>query len=437
MTASSEAFLDSESNRRSVDGARGLGMLLVIMFHTVFGSARLLPAERRAELLAAFPDGLSIAWQALGSEIVFLFSAFLLGLLLLRELETRGAIDVGDFYLRRVARILPLYALALVLYAPFSHADARDTVLNLLFVSRLFGAKTIIPVGWSLEVLMQVYVLLPFVVAGLIKSGRPIAVLLTAIVVCLGARFAALAADPQNYGPLFEVLLGNAASGTQEDLYYLLGYRATPFLLGLLLAYGVSAHQPALTRLFARSSVTLGVMLLSLLLIAGSGFLPLHDRASWLYAVTSHQFWLWFWTLQRFVFAAGLCALMLCIWYGRALWLAPFRWLLTGRLLGLVAHDIYAIYLFHIALLLPAAAIVLRTTSSDGIERIGTLEIASIFALGTALSLAVGRLLTAYVEAPARRWLKSRAARWRGRWVVGRSGRRTRSYPETPESRVE
>jgi len=55
---------------------------------------------------------------ALGVDLFFALSAYLITELLLRERRTRGSIDVRDFYIRRILRIWPLYYFTLLVLIP-------------------------------------------------------------------------------------------------------------------------------------------------------------------------------------------------------------------------------------------------------------------------------------------------------------------------------
>jgi peptidoglycan/LPS O-acetylase OafA/YrhL len=55
---------------------------------------------------------------ALGVDLFFALSAYLITELLLRERHSRGAIDVRAFYIRRILRIWPLYYFALLILVP-------------------------------------------------------------------------------------------------------------------------------------------------------------------------------------------------------------------------------------------------------------------------------------------------------------------------------
>ena len=94
-------ILDEYRNRRLIDGIRAIGILLVLLFHVLFGLSRVLPEAGMDRLIAGFPAALNIAWQALGTEIIFFISSFLLSYLLLREFALRGSIDIRDYLVRR------------------------------------------------------------------------------------------------------------------------------------------------------------------------------------------------------------------------------------------------------------------------------------------------------------------------------------------------
>lgn len=397
-------LLDSPSNRAIIDCARAIGIVLVICFHVVVGLTAVLPVDSLPQYIAALPGALNIAWQALGSEIVFLFSGFLLAYLLLRELLQTGRIDMLDYYVRRMSRIVPLYLIGLTLYAFTTDFTLFELLLNLLFVSKLFNAKTIIPVGWSLEVLAQTFLLLPVVVLMLMRSRRPVTIVVVAIVVSVGARYVALIGDPESYRtPIYSFFAGTSTPETLRDLYYHLGYRATPFLLGFLLAYLVLHKERSLLRLFARRGAAFVLIAASVIIIVATGFLPIQDAHSMLYALTTDEFWLWFWTLQRFIFALGVCGLTLCLWYGRSRLLAPLVWIANHDLWRVIAVNIYSIYLFHPVFLIPAAVIAFRTISRDEVGDVHVLEVVATMLVATVFSVLFAMILTRFVEAPARR----------------------------------
>ncbi len=408
-------LLDQERNRRIVDGFRAVGILLVVLFHSVFGAVKVLSDHDDGDmsgvdqLVRELPDVLNIAWQALGSEVIFLLSGFLLAYLLLREWKRTGGIRVRDFWLRRASRILPMYALALALFAPFARYDAPEFLWNVLFISKILHSKTILPVGWSLELLVQVYLLLPLVVLGVVKARRPQLVIAVLVVLSVVARFVGLATHPDAYQtPLYTLLYGGDATDMQQDLYYLIWFRATPFLVGLWAAYLVVFQGEALQRLFASGKRAHAVFAAAVGLLVVSAFLPLHDQHSFLYGADRPTFWLAYNALQRPIFCFGATALLLVCCYstvgapgflGRRLTWAPF---------ATISQSIYPIYLFHFVWLIPAAVLVLWTTDKDAIRTVPTLDLVGIFVLTSFFAVKFAAWVTRKFELPAQNWLRSK-----------------------------
>lgn len=406
-------LLDDYHHRSIIDFMRAVGILLVICFHVVLGVTTLLEPSAIPGYIDRIPGVFNILWQALGSEIIFLFSGFLLSYLLLRELLQTDHIDIRDFYIRRLSRIVPLYAVALALYALVRDFSPGELLLNILFVSRLFHVTTIVPVGWSLEVLVQSYVLLPFLVLLFVRSRLPVTLCTITIVGFLLLRFSAFAHDPVSYQtPYYALFMGSDPTDTQQTTYYLLHYRATPFLLGFLVAYLVVYGNAGLEAIFRRRAIAPTVFLLSLLVIVASGFLPVHDPDGFIYAVAPERFWLYFWTLQRFVFSVGIAGVALAAWYGSSPLLRPFALLARWRIWKTVSANIYSIYLFHPAFLIPGAAIGFRTISREGILPVHIGEIIATIITVAILSTLFGALLTTrFLELPAQRWIRRRFSR--------------------------
>jgi peptidoglycan/LPS O-acetylase OafA/YrhL len=405
-------LLDQQKNRSIIDFMRALGIILVICFHVVVGVASLLEADMMADYIAAIPPVFNILWQAQGSELVFLFSGFLLSYLLLRELKLRGSIDLRDFYVRRAARIVPLYLVGLAFYALIGKWSWTDLLFNLLFISKLVDARTIIPVGWSLEVLVQSFLILPVIALVFIRSRIPVILALAAIIVSLVARYLALIGDPESYRiPIHMLLSGLTTPDTIDDLYYHLGYRATPFLLGFLVAYFVVYKEALIGRIFGGKLALVLILPLSVVIIIAASFLPVQDPSSWLYAVADERFTLWYWVMQRFVFAVGVCLLTLVFWHSSSRLFAPLIKLASWRMWHSVAENIYSIYLFHPVFLIPGAIIGFRTWKADEVMPVHMLELLIAMVVAAILSTLLGKVLTRYIEAPSRSWVRKRYGR--------------------------
>ncbi len=432
-------LLDSAHHRGIVDGLRAIGIMLVVAFHGAFVFAKVLPRPQLEAFIADMPSVLNIVWQALGSEIVFFSSGFLLSYLLLREHARYGSIDARDFWVRRGSRIVPLFLVALVVFMIGRNLHWDRLVTNLLFSARISGyfhltergGKNYIPVGWSLEVMVHAYLLLPFLVRGVLWTRRPLLAAVALAALSVVPRYLALAADPTASTLLaYEILDVESIPQVHRDLYYVTWFRLTPFLMGLVTAVVVTHHRDRLARWCAspwRATASLGV---GLAIVAASGFLPLQSRGSFVYELFGPREWLWFWTCQRAVLTIGVAIALLTV-------LVAQRGLpaLCGRFLALrwfapVSHGIYSIYLFHFVGLVPAALIVFLPAVVEGIgnspswdrkvlleHMTAAIDSASVWqylvmvAIAVWLSTKLANFLTRTIEAPLQQRLRARGKR--------------------------
>src|SRR5437899_6434526 len=86
--------------RPELDGFRAIAILAVMLFH----SDKWLP-------------GVHVDGGAVGVDLFFVLSGFLITSLLLEERQNAGSIDRPNFYARRALRLLPALFLALILGA--------------------------------------------------------------------------------------------------------------------------------------------------------------------------------------------------------------------------------------------------------------------------------------------------------------------------------
>jgi len=153
----------------SLDGIRGLAVLLVIGSHFV----RFLPD---APFLLPLKAVMTYGWA--GVDLFFVLSGFLITGILLKS---KGAANYfGTFYMRRVLRIFPLYyavLIAVFLAAPHLPAAAQEAVprpddrwlyfvylTNWLVLWHGTWGPNVVGHFWSLAVEEQFYLVWPFIV---------------------------------------------------------------------------------------------------------------------------------------------------------------------------------------------------------------------------------------------------------------------------------
>ena len=90
-----------------VDGIRAMAILWVFICHVVFFHFGTYP-ERVLEIFnSSFTQW--IGQGALGVDLFFVISGFLIGTILLKELRNTSRIEMRRFYARRFLRLMPVY----------------------------------------------------------------------------------------------------------------------------------------------------------------------------------------------------------------------------------------------------------------------------------------------------------------------------------------
>jgi len=161
------------AHMQELDSVRGVAILMVLFyhgFHWGIDFSRFPPIEK------IFSQA---AWAGrLGVNLFFVLSGFLITGLLLKAKETGKY--YRKFYIRRGLRILPAYAVTLLVLA-VTGTPMKFIGLSLVYLSNftlLFGVASAYPVLWSLAVEEHFYLLWPIVVRRL--TGRSL------LAVCVG-----------------------------------------------------------------------------------------------------------------------------------------------------------------------------------------------------------------------------------------------------------
>ncbi len=234
-----------------------------------------------------------------GVQLFFVVSGFLITWMLLRELDERSTIDMGRFYLRRAARLLPIFfAYLLVGYLlltlrrqPVDWGAIGSSVVYLINYYQAFtGAPThYLSHCWSLAVEEQFYLIWPLALVGLRARRVRLEVSLTLLILgvwllrpllMLGFgvseiylyRALETRADHLLIGCLLAVLLRQPLWQSRFDAAAR-HWWSIPLLIGLLAAVSTYLHPNVALKFglaFALEPVLLA-LLIPLMLIAASG----------------------------------------------------------------------------------------------------------------------------------------------------------------------
>ena len=148
-----------------LDGVRGISILLVAVSHGGFRHI--------------VPGGL-------GVTIFFFISGYLITTLLLKEMKENGTIRLGDFYMRRLWRLMPALVVYLIL-ALFANLffnqpiDIKEPISSLLYLTNYYnifygynllaGTHSMYSVLWSLAIEEHFYLFFAPLVA-IVKTRR-------------------------------------------------------------------------------------------------------------------------------------------------------------------------------------------------------------------------------------------------------------------------
>lgn len=328
----------------ALDGIRAISILLLVFFHAANITALNFDGGPQA-YIETLPRSILWLMQAdKGVDIFFVLSGFLIGRMLIQEQSRTGQIRIGRFYLRRLLRLFPAYALLLILVAIVPLDQNKWYLLaNLAYVNNYLPLENMIaPWTWSLAVEEQFYLLLPpFLILFYFHSAHKILWLVTLIIAASLIRFAILLDEQEVMASPYIALATNKTF--LESFYDNLHTRYDALLIGVLAAHLHLANQKFKQLLLHPVPASNLLLLLCLVGITGIMWLPL-DR---MHEQWTQQTVLLFHVLHRPLFALLVAAAMLCALHGAGIALL-IRKILASRILLPFGQLAYSMYLFHI-----------------------------------------------------------------------------------------
>lgn len=403
-------FQRPDHNNKPLDGLRAIAITFVVLFHSFFFTQYAF--SEKHEFLA-FIDGipfwLNWVWQGdKGVDIFFVISGFLIAQQLMQEYCRDRNLDFRRFYLKRACRILPLYLFAILLFGLTGTGNAEYFWANLLLLNNVISVEKIfIPWSWSLTIELQFYLLMPFFLMLLYRSGRPVLLLILLYLSSILLRMWLLLDDPQLYTKTFiDMLLTEdkeAAVNYLNTLYVNLHSRCGPLLLGVLVAHVDTHYGARFKDYFAHNTWQLNTLfLLSLLLIAGVTMIPVYVSSdSPAYHPLLHFLYI---SLGRNLFTLGITLFLLTALYRAGLGRISYRFL-AAPFWYPISQTSYAVYLFHIPFLFVAFYVL------QGGEKIHSIQagaVVMVASLGLLLSAIFSSLTFILIERPTQRWGRMR-----------------------------
>ena len=166
----------TEKRYPALDGLRALAVGLVLLLHGTYGQ---------------FAGGF------VGVDIFFVLSGFLITSSLRSEYRISGRVSLRAFWLRRARRLLPAFAMMLLLsrllwgyFVPPSPPFSRAAASALLYVANIQAVLDPSKLGallhtWSLSTEEQFYLFWPLAATAVLRTARPSPILLAALIAAI------------------------------------------------------------------------------------------------------------------------------------------------------------------------------------------------------------------------------------------------------------
>jgi len=397
-------FVGSEERFAAVDGMRAITMLNVVLFHCLFSFTKMYDDSKNYQFVESLPGYLNWVWQVRGSDCLFLVSGFLMGITLIREYQRDSSINVMRFYKRRVMRIYPLFLVALVIYTMVDF-DRNIQYLwsNLLFITNFSPEfRNIVPVGWSLAVQMQFYLISPFIVMAIYLSKHRLVLFILLIVAVQILRYAVVFTHPQlNDQPQYFYYLDMSETRLQADLlYYNLHTRFGPFAFGLLIAYiGLTRGKEIMAYSERFPAINLVGYVVAFLLMWWASYIAIHDPADPYYQNLSELRNLNYIATNKNLFVSGFAVLMFFAIYGSKT-LNPIKWFVSRKFWFPITQLILPIYFFHFIFLVLSVAFIFGTTDESAVPVVSEYYIFAVFFLTVLFTFIFSVFFHVFIEQP-------------------------------------
>ena len=400
-----DVFFRPHARYATLDGARAITVLLMVLFHVLFGIVVLLKSNiaNLDNFITSFPRYLGWMWQSQGSDPLFVMCGLLVGYTLYREYDRSGTVDVKRFYKRRLMRVYPLFLLAILIYLPTDKDNFENLLSNLVFLSNYVpGQRHIIPVGWSLDVQMIFYFLLPFMIFIMYRVRWRGTFLVCLFLGSIAWRYYIVARNPEIWQrPFYDIIYdSDFGSLLANQLYYDIDVRIGCFFIGMLVAYLHYYFQKPIQAFFQRHLIINGLLVvLGFSLIVGALCLPIENKYHSFYANFNPLINFWFLVIDRYVYTIGLSILLIIALCPAGLG-RTVDWILSWKVWHPVAQLIFPIYLFHFPFIVIGAVLTFWTIDRDAITTVATWQVFAIFFWTVVLTMGFATLVHLYIEKP-------------------------------------
>ena len=387
----------SEREDPILNGLRGMSALMIVFYHSLFCVFLILKDKTGLFIDNEVPGFLSFIFSFdKAVDIFFVLSAYLLTRQLVREVSQKGSINFSRFYQKRFFRIYPLFLVALALYSLGYLNDLFPRIFyNLSFISNFFG-NFIIPVGWSLDIEVQFYLIIPFIIL-LLRHIPKYLILLSVLFLSILIRYFLGMETPDLFQVNFyDLMMGDGNKVFLDRFYYPTYSRFGPLVLGILWGYWDQESRGEWLKKRGDFLTSIFFILQVFLLYVSMEFPGFHKN-SWFYENN-----IYITSVHRILFSFSVVVIISMI-QNKAL-----PKLIQSRLQSFWSHSgwrvfsqlSYPIYLFHFPFVALAYVLIFQTVDPKSIEMIKLWQVFVAFLLATAMTVYLSLFLHKYIEKP-------------------------------------
>lgn len=344
-TYTHDIFHRPSNNLAPIDGIRALSMLGVMLYHCFFLIRLFATPEQFKQLVLETPWYLGWVWTLdYTVDAFFVISGYLIAMLLFREHQRSGTIDLKRFYWRRYLRLTPAYFAFIGLYLLLSPRPEPNLWANLLYVQNFITLPEMsMPWTWTLAVEEQFYLLFPLLLLWVVlKSRSPLWMLV--MMLAASAVITVLVAmqhDVMWNRSYVDSFFVNDEFLIYYDAFYVnLHTRFGPFVSGAIAAYLMQYHRGWIESLRQRPLLFNGISLAALVslawILAGNPYTG--EPGTWLSR--------WHLTNDRNLFGIALSWVIIAS-LGPAGVMRPMQQFLSLKIWYPFAQLSYSLYLMH------------------------------------------------------------------------------------------
>src|SRR3990167_2767100 len=351
-------FHAKQNRYQCIDGIRAIAVIYIVIFHLFFLSALYIPLTTY-EYAAAQKYFSVIVNGDLAVDMFFTISGFLIANILLSEHAKFGRINISRFYIRRYARLMPVYFVAMMvilIYQIINRAPLLGNPAwiwnNFLYINNYAPPKNMFMAWtWSYAVEEQFYLLFPLTLLLIIKMKRclpPLAAIAALFVLAIAIIIQVAVQNNISLPIPTSPFLGQESSRKWlhwfEYIYTPSYTRFGPIVCGFAVAYLHQYHHNKIERLFKYSSFNILLFVITIMIMLFIYSTPMHADVSFSWSESGSLAYI---ALYKNLYGMAIAIIILLCLYPSHFIAKLINAALSARAWYPIAQLSYCVSIFH------------------------------------------------------------------------------------------